>query len=136
MFSHETKVRVRYGETDQMGYAYYGVYASYYEVGRVETLRQLGLSYKEMEERGIMLPVHTFNIIYHKPALYDDELTIKTTIPGMPGVRIKFNYQCFNAEKELLNEGEIVLVFVNKETKKPCQPPSDFLDSIEKYFRK
>ena len=80
MIKAETKLRVRYGETDQMGYAYYGVYAQYYEVGRVEAMRLLGFSYKEVEERGILLPVVDYGIHYHQPAFYDDEITIVTTI--------------------------------------------------------
>src|SRR5690348_9666098 len=98
MYSHETKLRVRYGETDQMGYSYYGNYAQYFEVGRVEMLRSLGVTYKEMEDEGIALPVYTFSIKYYKPAFYDDELTIKTTINKMPAARISFNYQTYNAK--------------------------------------
>jgi len=81
MFRSETKIRVRYGETDQMGFAYYGNYAQYYEVGRVEALRGIGMSYRELEEDGVMLPVYTFSIKYLKPALYDDEITIKPLSP-------------------------------------------------------
>ena len=77
-FIHETKVRVRYGETDQMGYCYYGNYAQYFEVGRVEALRSLGCSYKALEDQGIMLPVSEYNVKYKRPAYYDDELTIQT----------------------------------------------------------
>src|SRR5690606_4834061 len=96
MIRAETKIRVRYGETDQMGYAYYGIYAQYYEVGRVEAIRKLGFSYKEVEERGIFLPVIDFSVNYRKPAYYDDELTIITTIKELPkGVRIPFEYECY-----------------------------------------
>ena len=106
MFSTETNLRVRYAETDRMGYVYYGNYASYYEVGRVEALRSLGMSYREMEDSGIMLPVLTYNIKYFKPSFYDDLLTIQTIIPEIPGTRIKFLYKMFNTERVLLNEGE------------------------------
>ncbi|HEY6161178.1 MAG TPA: thioesterase family protein [Bacteroidia bacterium] len=134
MFTAETKLRVRYGETDQMGFAYYGNYAEYYEVARVEALRALGMSYREMEEDGIMLPVYTFSIKYHKPAFYDDELTIRCTIPQMPGARIRFDYECFNAAGELLNRGETTLVFINKITRKPCGVPQHFIEKLKHHF--
>src|SRR5688572_17669126 len=101
MLKKETKLRVRYGETDRMGYVYYGNYAEYYEVGRVETLRELGFSYKEMEDRDVMLPVVDFSINYKKPAFYDDIISIVTTIKEMPGVRMTFHYECYNQHNEL-----------------------------------
>lgn len=134
MFTSETKIRVRYAETDRMGYVYYGNYATYYEVGRVEALRELGFSYKKMEDNGIMLPVFTFSIKYIKPAYYDDLLTVKTIIKNLPGARIKFDYEIFNEEKELLNTGETSLVFINKEMNKPCSAPEFFMNAIRKYF--
>src|ERR1700741_695815 len=100
MLQKETKLRVRYGETDRMGYVYYGNYAEYYEVGRVETLRELGFSYKEMEDKGVMLPVVDFSISYKKPAFYDDEIRIVTSIKEMPGVRITFHYECYNQQHD------------------------------------
>ena len=123
MYSFETKIRVRYGETDQMSFVYYGVYAQYYEVGRVELLRSLGVTYKELEEMGFALPVVNLNINYKNPAYYDDELTIRTTIKKLPSAKITFYYEMLNANNELLNIGEVVLVFVNKETGKPCFAP-------------
>jgi acyl-CoA thioester hydrolase len=134
MYVSETKIRVRYGETDQMGYVYYGNYAQYFEVGRVEALRQLGMSYRELEERGIMLPVYTFSIKYLKPAFYDDEITVKTTITQLPTARIHFKYECTNNAGEILNTGETTLVFIDKETKRPCGAPCYFIDAIKKHF--
>jgi len=134
MIRSETMLRVRYGETDQMGYAYYGVYAQYYEVGRVEAMRSLGFSYREMEERGILLPVVDYHIQYRKPAFYDDELRIVTTIREVPGVRITFHYECFNQKNELLNTGTVTLVFIDKARNKPTQPPEWFMDSFLKKF--
>lgn len=131
MYSFKTKLRVRYGETDQMSFVYYGVYAQYYEVGRVELLRSLGVSYKEIEAMGFALPVVNLNINYKKPALYDDELTIKTTIKAMPSAKIVFNYETFNENGDLLNTGEVVLVFVNKETGKPCFAPEIIMKKIQ-----
>ncbi len=134
MLISETKIRVRYGETDRMGYAYYGNYAQYYEVARVEALRKIGFSYKEIEDKGILLPVVDFTIQYKKPAFYDDELTIITTVKELPGVRFTFHYECYNDKKELLNTGVVTLVFVDRERNKPCIPPEWFMDEVEKYF--
>jgi len=134
MYRSETKVRVRYGETDQMGYVYYGNYAMYFEVGRVEALRQLGLSYKELEDGGVMLPVLKNVSNYFSPALYDDELTIVTTIKEKPSVRITFYYEIFNGSGKLIHEGETQLAFVNKETSKPCRPPEHFQLVLKPFF--
>ena len=131
MYSFETKIRVRYGETDQMSFVYYGVYAQYFEVGRVELLRSLGLSYKEIEVMGFALPVVNMNINYKKPAFYDDELIIKTTIKEMPSAKITFHYETFNEKRELLNVGEVILVFVNKKTGKPCFAPKVIMSKLE-----
>jgi len=134
MFTSEVSLRVRYGETDRMGYAYYGNYAEYYEVGRVEALRALGWNYREMEDSGILLPVHTFGIKYHKPAFYDDLLTIKTMIKEVPRARIRFDYEMYNAKGDLLNEGETTLVFIKADTKRPCGCPAEFAEALSKYF--
>jgi acyl-CoA thioester hydrolase len=131
MYSFETKIRVRYGETDQMSFVYYGVYAQYFEVGRVELLRSLGLSYKEIEAMGFALPVVNMNIKYKKPAFYDDELTIRTTIKELPSAKITFHYETFNEKGELLNLGEVILVFINKKTGKPCFAPELIMNKIE-----
>ena len=134
MLSADIKLRVRYAETDQMGYVYYGNYAAYCEVGRVEALRKLGTSYREIEESGIMLPVFEYAVKYHKPAYYDDELTIRTTIKEKPGIRITFHYEILNESEELLNTAYTTLVFVDKATGRPCQPPRWFVERIEKFF--
>ncbi len=127
-------MRVRYSETDMMGYCYYGNYATYFEVARVEAIRQLGFSYRQMEDDGIALPVLEFNIKYFKPAFYDDELTIETTIIEIPKVRIHFIYKTFNAEGLLINEAKTSLVFMNKVTMKPCVAPQYFVNVLEKHF--
>lgn len=134
MYISETTVRVRYAETDRMGYVYYGNYTQYYEIGRVESLRQLGTSYKEMEDNGIMLPVYTCNIKYIKPALYDDLLLIKTTIKELPTARISFDYEIYNQKNELLNTANTVLVFINTATNKPCSAPEAFMEKLRKFF--
>ncbi|WP_129714679.1 thioesterase family protein [Pedobacter sp. SYP-B3415] len=134
MYSHSTKIRVRYAETDQMGYMYYGNYAQYYEVGRVEMLRSLGMTYKSMEESGIMLPVLELHCKFIRPARYDEELTVTTTLKKIPGVRIFFEYELFNEQLELINMGSTTLVFVDMEKNKPTQPPADFIERLKKYF--
>jgi len=134
MYTSETPVRVRYAETDPMGYVYYGNYAQYYEVGRVEALRQLGLSYKELEEQGFALPVLSYSVKFFKPAYYDDVLTIKTTITEMPSVRIHFMYETFNQQGILLNRAETILVFFDKKKNKPCVAPKEFLKTMKNYF--
>jgi len=134
MYTHDTKVRVRYGETDQMGYVYYGNYAEYYEVARVEMLRSLGMDYAAMESSGIMMPVLELNCKYIKPALYDQEITIRTTIEQLPGVRIHFKYELFNESGELINIGATTLVFVDMAKKRPCSPPENFMDKLSQFF--
>ncbi len=134
MFENETKIRVRYGETDQMGYVYYGNYAEFYEVARVEMLRKLGLTYKWMEETGIMMPVLELKCKYIKPAYYDDEITIKVVIKELPSTRIVFNYELYNEKNELINLGETTLVFVNIATKRPSLGPPEFMEKIKVYF--
>jgi len=131
---YDTKLRVRYGETDKMGYAYYGIYPQYYEVGRTELIRSFGLSYKKLENEGIMLPVLSLDIKYLKPAMYDDLLTIKTKIVKFPAVRIEFEYEVYNQDNELLNIGNTTLVFIDAETRKPKRAPTDFLLKLKKHF--
>lgn len=135
MVQGETKVRVRYGETDKMGYCYYGVYAQYFEIGRTDLMRNLNLSYKDIENQGIMLPVLSLNTKYIKPAYYDDELTIKTRIEKMPGLRIEFKYEVYNQKSELLCIGDTTLVFINSETRKPMSPPLEIEKKLMKYFK-
>jgi acyl-CoA thioester hydrolase len=125
-----TNIRVRYAETDQMGYCYYGNYASYFEVARVEALRQHGISYKELEQNGILLPVKKLEITYHQPAKYDDLLEIRTQIVQLEGVRIAFTYKTYNEAGVLLNEAYTLLVFVSAETQKPMAIPAAILEQL------
>jgi acyl-CoA thioester hydrolase len=134
MYTSETTLRVRYGETDQMGYVYYGYYAMYYEVARVESLRQLGLTYKELEEMGVMMPVLENKSSYLAPARYDDLLRIVTILREKPGVRIKFEYEIFNEANQLIHRGETLLVFVNKKTNRPCRPPEEMEKVLAPFF--
>lgn len=134
MYTSETHIRVRYGETDQMGYVYYGNYAMYYEVGRVESLRRLGLTYKELEAMGVMMPVLENKSKFLAAALYDDYLKIVTTIREKPGVRIRFEYDIFNGEGILIHQGETILAFVDKNSGRPCRPPEVFQYVLKPYF--
>ena len=134
MFTSEFKFRVRYSETDRMGYVYYGIYASYFEVARVEALRELGITYKEMEDDGIILPVYHYEVKFHKPSFYDDELTVKTSIRSLPEARIVFAYETFNQKKELVNTAQTTLVFIDRKTNKPCHAPPHVEEALKKYF--
>jgi acyl-CoA thioester hydrolase len=134
MYIHECKIRVRYGETDQMGYMYYGNYAEFYEVGRVEMLRSLGMTYRWMEEQGIMMPVLEMRCKYLKPALYDEEITVRVTLNKKPGIKIHFLYELFNEQDVLINQGETTLAFIDIKRNKPCLPPIDFQNKLKEYF--
>jgi len=134
MFENATKLRVRYGETDQMGYMYYGNYAEFFEVGRVEMLRSLGLTYSGMEASGIMMPVLELKCKYLKPARYDEEITINVIMDKMPGIKIHFRYELFNEKKELIHIGETLLAFINMKSNRPCLPPTDFIEKLKPFF--
>ena len=134
MYTHETKIRVRYAETDKMGFVYYGNYPAYYEVARVEGFRALGFPYKEMEDAGIGMPVLSLQVKYHGPAKYDDLLTIKLMIPEMPRARMRFLYEIRNEAEELVNSGETILAFMNMETGRPVKMPERMKASISPFF--
>jgi acyl-CoA thioester hydrolase len=134
MFQSETKIRVRYAETDQMGYAYYGNYATYYEVARVEALRALGIPYKAMEEEGVMMPVLENFSKYIAPAKYDDELTVRVFIKELPSVKIKFSYEFYNESGQLIHTGETLLIFMKTSTRKPCKVPENMLEKLKVFF--
>lgn len=134
MFVFEHKLRVRYAETDQMGYVYYGNYAAFYEEARTEMLRQTGISYRKLEEMGVMLPVLEMHTKYHQPARYDDLLTIKIIIKEKPAIRIKFEYEIYNEAQQLINTGMTQLVFVDRQKNRPCKAPQVFLDKMDAYF--
>lgn len=134
MYQSETNVRVRYGETDQMGYVYYGFYAMYYEVARVESLRQLGITYKEIEAMGIIMPVLENHSKYLAPGRYDELLRIVTTIREKPGVRIRFEYDIFNEENKLINQGQTLLAFVHAKSNRPCRPPQAMENVLAPFF--
>lgn len=120
---HQTQVRVRYSETDQMGVVYYGHYPAYFEVGRAELIRDMDMSYKSIEESGVLMPVSSLEVKYIYPARYDDLLTIITTVPELPDRRICFHSSIFNASGQLLTKGIVELAFIDAKTRKPCRAP-------------
>ena len=123
-------LRTRYAETDQMGVVYYGNYPQYLELGRVEWLRAIGLTYKEMEAEGIMMPVVSLQIQYKKPALYDELITIRTKLKDLPSTKIEFDYEILNEKGELLSMANTILVFVDAKTFRPVRCPEKVLDLI------
>ncbi len=135
MFSFSTQRRVLYGETDKMGYLYYGNYASYYETGRVESMRSIGLVYKELEDKGIIMPVLDMSVKYLKPAFYDDLLTIKTILPEFPdGFKLYFQYEIFNQHNQLLNTGDSTLIFFDAKIRKPIQAEEVLEGKLDAFF--
>ena len=132
MIKGDIKLRVRYSDTDQMGYVYYGRYASYYEVARVELFRNLGFSYKKLEEEGIGMPVIDMETKYLLPIKYDEEITIRTRIEKLPSSRIIFHYEILNQNNDLANTAKTTLTFINLLNKKPVRTPKELLDLIKK----
>ncbi len=133
---NKTNLRVRYGETDQMGYCYYGNYAQFFEVGRVEALREIGMSYKNLEDMGYMLPVSEYSVKYLRPAFYDELLDIITRIDEIRGAKITFVYEIRNEKNEIIANAKTDLVFVQKESMRPCPPPKIFIDKLSPYAEK
>ena len=134
MYSEKINIRVRYAETDQMGYVYYGNYATYYEVARVECLRNLGFSYKTLEEQGIMMPVVEHSSKYIRPAKYDDLLTIKVLLEELPEKRITFKYEIYNEREKLINLGETILAFVDMKNGRACNAPDSIVKLLKPFF--
>ena len=128
-------LRVRYGETDPMKYVYYGNYAEYLEVARVELFRTLGISYDEIEKRGIWLPVSEFKIKYLKPAFYDEILEIHTYVRKVPGVKIEFEYEIFNDSKQKITEASTTLFFLDATTNKVSRCPDFLMELIQKNWK-
>jgi len=135
MYTHRFQKRVRYAETDQMGYLYYGNYATYYEIGRVEMLRSLGLTYKAMEEeQGIIMPVMNLDIRFIRPGKYDELLTIETSLQDLPGRDIIFHMRIFNEQDELMNGGKVRLCFVDQQSNQRVNAPDYLVDALKPYF--
>ncbi|OUR95120.1 thioesterase [Flavobacteriales bacterium 34_180_T64] len=127
----ETQLRVRYGETDQMGIVYHGNYAQYFEIGRIEWLRKFGLSYKEMEAEGVMLPVISLQINFKKPARYDDVIKVKTQLSKLPSVTIEFDCEILNEAGEIITTAIVGLVFMDIKRNRPTRCPQYILDKLQ-----
>ena len=128
---YNSKIRVRYGETDQMGVVYHGNYAQYLEIGRIEWLRSLGISYNKMEEEGIILPVVSISLKFMKSAVYDEVINVRTQLNKIPTATLDFDYKITNEKGELLSTANTVLVFVDKSTKRPTRCPQYILDKLQ-----
>ena len=135
MLVTETKIRVHYALTDQMGVVYHGHYAQFYEIGRTEAIRQVGYTYKDIESMGIIMPVVDIHSRFLRPAKYDDLLTVRTTLKEIPvHHKIVFHTEIFNEEEQLLNTGDITLYFIEKQSMKRCEMPEGLRKGLEKYF--
>jgi acyl-CoA thioester hydrolase len=133
MIEHEYTFRVMYPDTDQMGTVHHSNYVKYYETARWELFRSIGIPYHSIEESGVMLPVIKMSFNFHKTTHYDEQLTVKTTLKSIKGVRIWFTYRLFNEQNEMINEAETELAFVNRENWKPCPPPAFVLAAIKQH---
>ncbi len=135
MYESTTQMRVRYAETDQMNVVYYGNYAQYFEVGRVESIRQLGYTYKDMEASGVIMPVVELHVKYLRPATYDDLLTVKTQVRELPvGHRIEFYQEVFNEKGKMLTSGKVVLYFLELVSRRKTSIPEILRQRLEPYF--
>ena len=134
MIENNTTFKIRYSETDQMGYAHHGNYAQYFEIGRLELLHELGISYKKMEDEGLILPVYSINTRFIQPARFDDTVRLRTLLKEIPGARITFEYEIYNSENKKISTGETVLVFVNTKKNRPIKIPKDLLLKITDKF--
>jgi acyl-CoA thioester hydrolase len=135
MYTSETQVRVRYAETDQMNVVYHGNYAQYFEVGRVEAIRQLGLSYKDLETSGIIMPVIEWTAKFVRPAHYDDLLTVRTTLREMPAnYRIEFLQEVYNEKGKLLTTGNVILYFLRSGTMEKTDMPPEMAQRLQPFF--
>ncbi|RMB56151.1 acyl-CoA thioesterase [Dokdonia sinensis] len=132
MKKHLTFVKVRYAETDQMGVVHHGNYAQYLELARIDWLDNLGISYKWMEDNGVMLPVYKLELTFKKSATFDDELKIETSLRELPSVRIIFDYKIYNQSDDLLTVASAELIFISKDSKRPIRCPDYILDLLKK----
>lgn len=136
MYTATTHIRVRYGETDQMGFLYYGYYSLYYESGRAEAIRDLGFTYKQLEEIGIIMPVVELHSQYFRPARYDDLLTVKTILKELPvDSKINFHTEIYNEKGQLLNKGVTTLVFYDPKGRKKVTMPYQLLERLMPFFK-
>lgn len=134
MYCFESLIRVRYGETDRMGYLYYGHYPEYFEVSRTDMIRSLGLSYKEIEDMGIIMPVRSLKVDYRLPARYDELLKVKSCLSKLPEIKLDIDYEIKSEEDKLICTGNTVLAFVDVKSRRPRRAPDFFLEAVRRYF--
>jgi len=134
MYETVKEIRVRYGETDKMGFVYHGNYPLYYEEGRTDAIRKLGFAYSDLEAEGILLPVAEMNMRFKGPAFYDELLTVKTTLIEMPSKRMKFHTDIYNQKGDWINTGQTTVLCVRADTKKICELPQHLKDAVAPYF--
>lgn len=135
MLTTETKIRIHYALTDQMGVVYHGHYAQFYEIGRGEAIREIGFTYKDIEAMGIIMPVVDIHSRFFRPAKYDDLITVKTTLKELPlHHKIVFHSEIYNENGELINIGDVTLYFMEAKEMKKCEIPSALKLKLEKYF--
>lgn len=137
MFTSETQIRIHYALTDQMGVVYHGHYAQFYEIGRAESIRELGYTYKDIEAMGIIMPVVDIHSKFLRPAKYDDLITVKTTLKELPtDHKIIFHSEIYNEENILLNVGDVTLYFMNAKTMQRCNLPESLKEKLIAFFNK
>ncbi len=135
MFTHKTQIRIHYALTDQMGFVYHGHYAQFYEIGRTEALRSLGVTYKDVEAIGVIMPVIEIHTKFLRPAKYDDLVTVETTVKELPTHhKIVFHGEIFNEQDELLNSGTVTLFFMEAKTMRRCDMPDMIRERVKGYF--
>lgn len=134
MLVQKTEFRIRYAETDKMGYVYYGRYAEFFEVARVEALREIGVNYNDLEKNGISMPVLKYSVEFKKPVYYDEKIIIETVISKKPETRIEFDFKTYNQKKECVNIAKVELVFIDSKLKKPIKAPDFLLNSLLNYL--
>ncbi|MEY3246014.1 MAG: hypothetical protein RL253_1181 [Bacteroidota bacterium] len=135
MFSFDTHVRVRYADTDQMQVVYHAKFIEYFEVGRTDSMRSLGITYKDVEQSGVIMPVVSLDCKFIKPALYDDLLTIRTSLLQLPkDHKIEFHQEVYNEKEQLLCKGKVVLYFMEKITFQKTEMPALLTSKLESFF--
>lgn len=130
MFTARTTYRIRYADTDQMGVVYYGNYPKFYEIGRSEMIRDLGYTYKKLEDSGVFMPVASVNAKYHAPLYYDELITIETTLKQVPQARMVFYHTIYNDKQAVVHSAEVTLVFLSKESNRPVRVPAYMIDAL------
>jgi acyl-CoA thioester hydrolase len=137
MIKHVTPIRIRYADTDQMKFVYYGKFFEYFEQGRSDLMRAIGLPYPEIEAMGLLLPVIEAHATYKQSAKYDDLINVVTYLREPPVARVRIDYEVFReGESDLLADGYTIHSFVNAETGRPTRAPVQFLEALQLVMNK